>query len=142
MNQQELNRFRRSIVGEINRIQDATEIIKREIRDNCELNPLKDEMDASRDELSLKSQVQIHNQSASKLGDLQAALARLDQGTFGLCQDCGDRIEIRRLEAKPSAAFCICCQDNKEIALASTPKPWAGHKSINIYPSYLIRAAA
>lgn len=41
--------------------------------------------------------------------DLQRALQRLDDGTYGVCVRCGGAIGPERLEARPSAATCIAC---------------------------------
>lgn len=38
------------------------------------------------------------------------ALARIDQGTYGVCVECGARIADERLAALPQAALCIECQ--------------------------------
>jgi len=38
------------------------------------------------------------------------ALARLDNGSYGLCTDCGKPVPEGRLEAKPEAARCLACQ--------------------------------
>lgn len=43
--------------------------------------------------------------------DVQQALTRLDDGTYGECEKCGESINAARLEALPSAAFCINCAD-------------------------------
>lgn len=50
------------------------------------------------------------DRDAAELNQVQAALGRLNDGTFGVCIECGEEIEIRRLEANPSAARCIRCQ--------------------------------
>jgi RNA polymerase-binding transcription factor DksA len=39
-----------------------------------------------------------------------AALRRMDQGTYGLCDDCGKPVPEGRLEARPEAARCVACQ--------------------------------
>ena len=44
------------------------------------------------------------------LDDVQAALARLDEGRFGHCLRCGQAIAVERLEALPFAQYCITCQ--------------------------------
>jgi DnaK suppressor protein len=41
---------------------------------------------------------------------IDAALARLDAGTYGRCTECGNAILAERLEALPAAALCIDCQ--------------------------------
>ncbi len=41
--------------------------------------------------------------------EIRAALARLDAGTYGLCQRCGQRIDDERLEIVPLSTYCIQC---------------------------------
>jgi RNA polymerase-binding protein DksA len=41
---------------------------------------------------------------------VDAALARLDAGTYGTCTSCGGPVGAERLEALPAAALCIDCQ--------------------------------
>ena len=40
---------------------------------------------------------------------LQAALARMDEGEFGYCEDCGDAIALARLQLDPAATRCVDC---------------------------------
>ncbi len=49
-----------------------------------------------------------HNQQ--HLAAIDAALARIEAGTFGRCTSCGREIPTERLEARPWAALCIDCQ--------------------------------
>jgi DnaK suppressor protein len=49
------------------------------------------------------------NQTARHAEEIAHALARLDDGTYGDCSNCGTRIAKGRLEARPSTAFCISC---------------------------------
>jgi RNA polymerase-binding transcription factor DksA len=46
--------------------------------------------------------------------DVVAALARITDGTYGECIDCGDAIGIKRLDAWPTAKRCIRCQTHYE----------------------------
>jgi len=43
------------------------------------------------------------------LEDVDHALAKFDDGTYGRCESCGNMIAEARLEAMPSARFCIDC---------------------------------
>jgi DnaK suppressor protein len=52
----------------------------------------------------------LRERSLQHLVQVDAALARLDDGTFGLCLRCGRQIAQARLEALPWAAHCIECQ--------------------------------
>ncbi len=45
--------------------------------------------------------------NTEQLDDIDAALARLDAGTYGICDQCGGPIGDARLEAMPVARFCI-----------------------------------
>ena len=47
---------------------------------------------------------------------IEEALARLDEGTFGNCFECGDEIAERRLRALPFAVRCKDCEEARELA--------------------------
>lgn len=47
--------------------------------------------------------------------ELMLAEYRLKHGQFGICDECGEYIHAKRLKAKPSAIFCLDCQEKKEI---------------------------
>jgi len=49
-------------------------------------------------------------QVESELADIEHALTRLDDGTYGRCEACGDVIDDARLEAVPAARFCLAHQ--------------------------------
>ena len=51
------------------------------------------------------------------LGRIDAALRRIDAGTYGTCERCGRQIPEERLEARPWAALCIECQRLEDHAL-------------------------
>jgi RNA polymerase-binding transcription factor len=44
-----------------------------------------------------------------QLDEIDAALARLDAGSYGICVSCGHQIPAGRLAARPAAAACIAC---------------------------------
>jgi len=57
-----------------------------------------------------RSQVDaLVRQARSRLAELDAALARLDAGTYGRCERCGGPVGDERLEARPEARLCITC---------------------------------
>ncbi len=45
---------------------------------------------------------------------VEHALTRMDEGTYGLCEACGDPIDPARLEALPQATLCLYCQQHAE----------------------------
>jgi uncharacterized protein (DUF302 family)/RNA polymerase-binding transcription factor DksA len=59
----------------------------------------------------------------SELIEVERALQRLANGTYGLCVDCGDAVEKRRLEKSPHAARCQPCQAAAERASGGRRAP-------------------
>jgi DnaK suppressor protein len=52
----------------------------------------------------------MNEHETAELGDIEAALERMDAGTYGQCTDCGVTIPPARLNAYPTAKRCIDCQ--------------------------------
>jgi DnaK suppressor protein len=52
--------------------------------------------------------------SEQMLADIDAALRRIDDGTYGICVNCGEQIPVQRLEAYPAASLCIDCKRHAE----------------------------
>jgi RNA polymerase-binding protein DksA len=48
------------------------------------------------------------------LSEIDAALKRIEDGTYGTCTNCGKQIPEERLEARPWATLCIDCQRERE----------------------------
>jgi RNA polymerase-binding protein DksA len=53
----------------------------------------------------------IGNETAQSIRDIQAALARIEDGTYGICGRCGEEISLGRLQAVPEATRCVNCAD-------------------------------
>lgn len=51
---------------------------------------------------------------AGRIQEVEAALKRIDEGTYGICEGCGGRIPKKRLEAIPYASKCVQCLQNKK----------------------------
>jgi DnaK suppressor protein len=51
----------------------------------------------------------------SQLRAIEEALLRIDEGTFGICEDCGEKISPGRLNAMPFALRCVECQERHEF---------------------------
>lgn len=50
------------------------------------------------------------------LKETEEALQRIEEGTYGICTDCGQKISPERLEIMPTAALCKSCQAKKKGA--------------------------
>jgi RNA polymerase-binding transcription factor DksA len=53
--------------------------------------------------------VAIHGQAVLQMTAIEQALARIDEGTFGICPGCNRAIPIDRLNVLPWAATCVAC---------------------------------
>jgi DnaK suppressor protein len=51
------------------------------------------------------------------LTQIEEALERMDDGEYGVCVNCGQEVQPKRLEAVPWARYCITCQDLQERGL-------------------------
>jgi RNA polymerase-binding transcription factor DksA len=56
----------------------------------------------------------LAGRESAELAAIDAALERLQSGSYGQCQRCGMAISAGRLQAQPSAATCLACQELQE----------------------------
>jgi RNA polymerase-binding protein DksA len=56
----------------------------------------------------------LEENSEHVLAEIEAALKRIEEGTYGICTNCGRQIVPERLEARPWATLCIDCQRVRE----------------------------
>lgn len=59
-------------------------------------------------------QVKLLGRRAFMLKKVEKSLARIEDGTYGECLECGEDIGLSRLEARPTADYCICCKEEME----------------------------
>ena len=73
-----------------------------------------DEVDMTSTELETSMRLRLRNREALFLRKIDEALRRISDGTYGKCQDCEEEIELRRLEARPTATHCVQCKEEQE----------------------------
>ena len=56
----------------------------------------------------------LDEQGRREMEAIQAALAHIDAGTYGICETCGETISAARLTARPTARRCVSCQERLE----------------------------
>jgi RNA polymerase-binding protein DksA len=56
----------------------------------------------------------LEENSEHVLSEIEAALKRIEEGSYGQCTNCGRQIPEERLEARPYATLCIDCQRHRE----------------------------
>jgi DnaK suppressor protein len=70
--------------------------------------------DVAADEIRAAVDEVAHTHAAEELTRTVAALRRVSEGTYGLCEDCGEAIDERRLRALPATPYCTPCQALRE----------------------------
>lgn len=56
----------------------------------------------------------LSNTEKSILQEVEHAIARMDDGEYGTCMECGEKISKKRLDAVPWARYCVPCQERVE----------------------------
>lgn len=80
----------------------------------------RDEEDQAQVSLLEETQISLIEPKRQELLAIEDALQRLENGSYGICEMCGEPIEPRRLEIMPQVTLCRDCQSRKEkIAKAS-----------------------
>ena len=75
---------------------------------------LPDEMDLASSEYLQSFTFRLRGREKVFLDKIQKAIEKIDGGSFGVCDDCGEKISIKRLEARPETTLCIRCKEDQE----------------------------
>lgn len=70
--------------------------------------------DVSSDNSRHEMQIRMLSEDGDVLTLIDEALKRLEQGEYGKCQECGERIPDGRLKVRPYAIFCVKCKSKHE----------------------------
>ncbi|HEU4383284.1 MAG TPA: TraR/DksA family transcriptional regulator [Anaeromyxobacteraceae bacterium] len=68
-----------------------------------------DWVDQASDEEAVQLLADLTERERAEVAEIDAALARIERGTYGTCQSCGDPVEPARLKAIPEARLCKAC---------------------------------
>ena len=58
--------------------------------------------------------LRIRDRERKLIGKIKDALTRIEDGSFGYCEECGNEIGLKRLEARPVTTLCIECKTRQE----------------------------
>jgi DnaK suppressor protein len=111
----ELERFKHILVEkrallEANARQTLNEEMKMDVDD------LPDEMDLASSEYLQSFTFRLRGRERHFLSKIGRALTKIEAGEFGLCEECGEEISLKRLEARPETPLCIKCKEDQERA--------------------------
>ena len=95
-----------------NQLRQYTEQIRTDQAAALELydDGVKDSVDLSVQDLQKEIALRLGEKSSQAVADIDQALLRIKEGTYGMCARCGKPIDERRLEAMPTARYDAACQ--------------------------------
>jgi RNA polymerase-binding protein DksA len=119
MNKKDLQRFRKLIEDERRRVVQRIGMIEEEIQGMAASQSgnqsYSNHMADIGSDAMEQEQAFLHaSQGTDYLMALEEALRRIDKGTYGVCEECEEKIPVRRLEAFLAARLCIKCQSKAE----------------------------
>ena len=74
-------------------------------------------------DLLLDVNLAVIDNQINEVRDIEAALERMQTGTYGICMDCGAPIDFERLDAWPTAKRCLPCQQRYETTRVAGNTP-------------------
>jgi DnaK suppressor protein len=113
----ELAELRTELEGEVDHlkeeIRDAEQEIAGLFRDGSD-GAGNDQADVGSTTLERYHELTLANNARDMLNQIEFALSRLADGTYGICENCGNPIGKGRLQAFPRATLCVSCKERQE----------------------------
>jgi RNA polymerase-binding protein DksA len=113
MEQKDLQRFRIMLQESRKKLLQTARKTRTE-ESSFDTNDLPDEIDLASSEYTQSLTFRLRDREKVLLKKIDKALARIDDGTFGICERCGEEISLKRLEARPVTTLCIRCKEEQE----------------------------
>ena len=110
--------FREALLEEKKRVEAAIQNLQEEnsgnLADEAGEETVHDLADTATETYDRELDYTLEENSEQILAEIDAALKRIEDGTYGICTNRGEQISAERLEALPWATLCIDCQRNLE----------------------------
>ena len=115
MDAQKLEHFRSLLLSQLRQ---NTEQVRTDLAAALELydDGVKDSVDLSVQDLNKEIALRLGERSSQLVADIDQALLRMKEGSYGICARCSQPIDERRLEALPTARYDAACQAAIESA--------------------------
>ncbi|MBI4522213.1 MAG: RNA polymerase-binding protein DksA [Deltaproteobacteria bacterium] len=111
MNKRDVTFFRRLLKE---RLQELLSEAGKTVEDMDEKQNFPDPTDRAALESDRNFILRIRDRERKLILKIQEALRRLDEGQYGICEVCGQKISIARLKARPVTTLCIECKSDQE----------------------------
>ena len=103
-------------------LRDALHGNREEDKDKIEFVGHADPSDRATAELEINFNLRMRERNKGLVRKIEQALERIDDGTFGICEECEEDIPEGRLKARPVTTLCIACKRKQEAEEAITGK--------------------
>jgi len=114
MSSAQLDYFRGKLMDWRQVLIDERDETLRQLRDQTH-REVGDEIDRATREADQTLELRTRDRCRKLLHKIDAALARIDDGTYGYCEETGEPIGLARLEARPVATLCVEAQERREL---------------------------
>ena len=107
------NMLRTRLEGERKHLTEELEQLKASVRpveERREGSPFGKREEEATETFELEKRLAIEKRIRDQLADVEHALHKFEEGTYGLCDICGQPIDPARLEALPQAGLCLSCK--------------------------------
>ncbi len=112
LTEEKKEKFRRILLNKLNElIQEASKTMS-EMSGEAENFP--DPTDRAALESDRNFELRIRDRERKLIKKIKEALQRIEDGTFGICEECGEEISEERLMARPVTTLCIKCKEKQE----------------------------
>jgi len=112
MNARQLDYFRKKLADEIDQLVLNEAAMMVPVQDYSEVHP--DILDRAVYEGQRAFAFRIRERERFLIWKIKDALRRIEEGTYGICEECGEDIPIARLKARPVTNYCLDCKTRME----------------------------
>jgi len=101
-----LERLRSELIDQIRTLSSASSMSSKQAGEEL--------ADVASDDFIRETELTLMTEEGRRIELIDDALKRIEEGTYGICEDCDGQIGTARLEAKPFASLCVGCKEARE----------------------------
>jgi DnaK suppressor protein len=114
MNEEQLEHFRQILEAWKRELMEEVDRTVHHMQDEASNFP--DPNDRATQESEFGLELRTRDRERKLLRKIDQAIARIDDGSYGFCEETGEEIGLKRLEARPVATLCVEAQERRELA--------------------------
>lgn len=114
MNQRDMKRFKEILLAERKKLMANAKTTMEDSIEQVKADNVLDEGDEASAEAEVSMLYRLRDRERYLFKKIDKALEKIEDGTFGTCEECGDDIGVKRLEARPVTDLCVKCKEDEE----------------------------